>query len=179
MCSIEPLRGELILQRFLGIMFILKLGIISILLLWMSKRIILYLFYYQAGFCFNQRTWPCLSAPEGSSDLKSSEAVRPSLRCSPSSCASRLLLELITLSGETKYSGHTVGKKVHSITKLLSTDRLLPFIKCERWNSLLVKGNGCFTALPQINTCGHFPFSPQLQKSNYTEEMLTINRLVR
>lgn len=69
-----------------------------------------------------------------------------------------LLLELITLSSKTKYSGHTVRKEAHSITKLLSTGRLLPFITCKRWNSLLVKGNGCFTALPQINICRHFLF---------------------
>lgn len=150
----------------------------------MSKRIVFLnyidyivklIFVYIVGL--NQRPWPCLSAPEGSSNLDLLRLYDP-LRVMPP-WARTLLLELITLSDGTKYSRHIVSKKVHSITKLLSTGRLLPFIKCERWNSLLVKGNGCFTALPRINICRHFPFSPLLQKSNYTEEMLTINRLVR
>lgn len=142
-----------------------------------KKKIFLNYVYYIGRLIFFLYCWaqPETLASEGSSDHEPSEA----LKVPPRHGASRLLLELITLSGETKYSGHIVSKKVHSITKLLSTGRLLPFIKCERWNSLLVKGNGCFTALPQINICGHFPFSPLLQKSNYTEEMLTINRLVR
>lgn len=156
-----------------------------ILVLWMSERTV-YLKYiwYSTRLVFvytveiNQRPWLFLSCPRGVIrpwTLWGSKAI---YRCSLL-CASGLLLELITFWGETKYSRHIVSKKAHSITKLLSTGRLLPFITGERWNSLLVKGNACFTTLLRINMCRHFPFSSLLQKSNYTEEMLTINRLVR
>lgn len=74
-------------------------------------------------------------------------------------CCSGLVLELITLSGETKRLWADCDWEAHSITKLLSTGRLLPFITREKWNSMLVKGNGCFTASPQINIC-HHPHPP-------------------
>lgn len=151
-----------------------------------NNKFELYLIFYKAGFCLycqdQPETLAFLLCPRGVIrpwTLWGSKAIYCTGDPPPFFCASGLLLELITLSGETKYWRHIMSKKAHSITKLLSTARLLPFITCERWNSLLVKGNGCFTTLPQINTCRHFPFSSLLQKSNYTEEMLTINRLVR
>lgn len=110
----------------------------------------MYLLCYQTDFCSSKDLGLTFLPPRAHQ--------RGPLKAHRPPCARGLVLELISLSCETKYSRHIVSKKVHSITKLLSTGRLLPFITCERWNSPLVKGNGCFTDSPQINICRHFLF---------------------
>lgn len=69
------------------------------------------------------------------------------------------------------------GIKIHSITKLLSTDAALPFIT---WEMKLIASRGerpfhCIAIDRYVSP----PSSlfPLLQKSNYTPEMLTINSI--
>lgn len=72
-------------------------------------------------------------APEGSSDTDPIESVTTSGRANPTPRAAGLLLELITLSGETEYCGHVVSKKGSFHHKVIIREgRLLPFITCGR-----------------------------------------------